>query len=60
MVGYKGSNKGTLYVGGDVAPMKGWRFQQGGGETRNRKRVTCKKGMGGGEGYARRKMMMSC
>lgn len=32
MVGYKGSNKGTLYVGGDVAPMKGWRFQQGGGK----------------------------
>jgi hypothetical protein len=31
MVGYRGSNKGTLYVGGDVAPMKGWRFQQGGG-----------------------------
>jgi hypothetical protein len=24
------SNKGTLYVGGDVTPMRGWRLQQRG------------------------------
>lgn len=28
--GSRRSNKGTVYVGGDVAPMRGWRLRQGG------------------------------